>query len=276
MFLTVRHFQDQNVLRSFWQNWPLEPNQWKLLSKVSWELKEVLDKNWKKVVKILTDVDTIRLNDTAIMISNVLKWQWFTVNIENETYLKVMNQWKLNLPESYIDWEWFEPLEVARDAICDESYLNKNLFYRFWDDLNWKYPILKKYFSEKWESLWWSLINKYGLIYDLARWNLETKDTQLILVSQSDLPLIIMELDAIKKDLEVTPENLPFKCRNYYKKSWLQEDLYDKNAIWKWNFDIPMWYVWKFDLSHFRENNFDEIIKKAQIYLQNKSKNEKK
>lgn len=276
MFLTVRHFQDQNVLRSFWQNWPLEPNQWKLLSKVSRELKEVLDKNWKKVVKILTDVDTIRLNDTAIMISNVLKWQWFTVNIENETYLKVMNQWKLNLPESYIDWEWFEPLEVARDAICDESYLNKNLFYRFWDDLNWKYPILKKYFSEKWESLWWSLINKYGLIYDLARWNLETKDTQLILVSQSDLPLIIMELDAIQKDLEVTPENLPFKCRNYYKKSWLQEDLYDKNAIWKWNFDIPMWYVWKFDLSHFRENNFDEIIKKAQIYLQNKSKNEKK
>jgi len=276
MFLTVRHFQDQNVLRSFWQNWPLEPNQWKLLSKVSRELKEVLDKNWKKVVKILTDVDTIRLNDTAIMISNVLKWQWFTVNIENETYLKVMNQWKLNLPESYIDWEWFEPLEVARDVICDESYLNKNLFYRFWDDLNWKYPILKKYFSEKWESLWWSLINKYGLIYDLARWNLETKDTQLILVSQSDLPLIIMELDAIKKDLEVTPENLPFKCRNYYKKSWLQEDLYDKNAIWKWNFDIPMWYVWKFDLSHFRENNFDEIIKKAQIYLQNKSKNEKK
>lgn len=275
MFLTVRHFQDQNVLRSFWQNWPLEPNQWELLSKVCDRIKMILDENWKKIVKILTDTKTLRLSQTSNMILNILQENWISVTIENEPRLEVMDQWKLILPKSYVDWEWFYPLEIARDAICDEAYLNKNLFYRFWDDLNWKYPDLKKSFSRKWESLWRSLINKYWLIYDLIQWNLEKKDSQLILVSQSDLPLIIMELDAIKRDLEVTPKNLPFKCREYYKKSWLQENMYDKSATWKWNFDIPMWYVWQFDLENFKDNNFDEIIKKSQIYLLTKWKNEK-
>lgn len=274
MFLTIRHFHDENALKSFGQNGPLKPNQWELLHKTKENIEKILSTCWRNIVKILTDTHTNRLSETTNMLAEELKKDWIVVSIQDEARLHVMDQWDLILPDDYKDWEWFTPLDVARDAICDESYHNNNLFYRFWDHLNGKYPLLKDSFSRTGESMWRSLMNKYSLIYDLIH-NKFTKDNEtLLLVAQSDMPLLLMELKALEKELSVTPANLPYKCWEIYK-SWLQETMYDKSAIWDGNFDIPMWYVGNFDLSSFVKNWFDQIIYKASLLL-NKKYNEQK
>jgi hypothetical protein len=173
-----------------------------------------------------------------------------------------MDQGEPNLPDGYQDGEWFDPLDKAWDAICDEAYLNRNIFYRFGDGLDGKYPVLSSAFSRVGESLGWSMINKYSLIYDLVHGTLTNKDELLVVVAQSDLPLLIMELQALEGRADVTPENLPYKSWEVYK-SGLQDRMYDKNADGDGNFDIAMGYVGKYDLSDFVKSGFDLVIKNA-------------
>lgn len=258
-FLTVRHFADQNALKTYGHNGPLKLGQEKLLQstadKIMVELEEL------KKVRFLYTTKTRRISRTANLLAEVLNQKGVSVVFQHDIRLEVMDQGDLVLPNGYQDGEWFDPLDTAWDAICDEAYLNRNIFYRFGDDLNGKYPILSTAFSRFGESLGWSLINKYSLINDLIHGTFFKKDELLVIVSQSDLPLLVMELQAIER-VDVTPENLPYKSWEVYK-SGLQDKMYDKNTDGDGNFDIAMGYVGKFNLTDFIQSGFDRTVKNA-------------
>lgn len=265
MLITIRHFHDQNALKSFGHDAPLYPNQELLLHKTIEKLLTILS---EEKIKILYTKKTRRIHDTAHLIANELRRKWKHIELNHDPRLEVMDQWDLILPDNYKDGERFTPLDVARDIICDESYKNKNLFYKFWDHKDNAYPILKENFSRAWSSMAESLIKKYSLITDLIEMTSWNNDFHTVVVAQSDLPLILLELLEVQnKKRPLIPKELPFQCWDVYK-SWLQEEMYDKNAISEvWNFDTPMGYVGVFDLSKLKERNFHAIIKSAQWIL---------
>lgn len=274
MFLTLRHFHDQNALKTYGHDGPLKPNQEWLLQSTSNQIIDVLNELDLKKVCLLYTEKTRRIKQTARLIADVLSSTWIEVRFQHDKRLEVMDQWDLILPENYKDWDRFTPLDEAWDAICHESYANKNILYRFWDGLNGKYPILDAAFSRVWESMGYSLINKYSLIYSFINNRIVAKDEQLLVVAQSDLPLIVMEMQALQSQQNITPENLPYKCWEIYK-SGLQDKMYDTTVQEKWNFDTPMGYVGRFDLSDLRNNGFADILKNAEMFLLDKYNNEK-
>jgi len=265
-FFTIRHLYDQNALRAYGHDAPVKPGQDDILATAAEKIIAEL-KNLKKVnVRLLYTAKTSRISETAHLLAEILCRNGVGAIFQHDVRLEVMDQGNLILPDNYQDGEWFAPLDTAWDAICEEAYLNRNIFYRFGDSLNGRYPILARSFSRLGESLGWSLINKYSLIYDLAHGKLAKDDELLVIVAQSDLPLIIMELNALKERPNVTPENLPYKCWEVYK-SGLQDQMYDKNAVGDGNFDVPMGYVGKFNLSSFAKSGFDLTIKNAGLLL---------
>ena len=261
-FLTVRHFSDQNVLRTCGHDGPLKTGQEEILKTTAEKIMAELKKSGKKVVRFLYTAKTRRMSETARLITEILHQNGVSVVLEHESRLEVMDQGDLDLPDDYQDGEWFDPLDFAWDAICDEAYLNRNIFYRFGDSLDGKYPALGTAFSRLGESLGWSLINKYSLIYDLIHGKFTKDDELLVIVAQSDLPLLIMEMKALECRSDITPANLPYKCWEVYK-SGLQDKMYDKNADGDGNFDIAMGYVGKFNLTGFAQSGFDITVKIA-------------
>ena len=261
-FLTIRHFADQNALKSFGHDGPIKPGQGKLISATADRVMAEVEKSGVKAVRVLYTAKTRRISETAILIAEVLRQKGVSVVFQHDTRLEVMDQGDLVLPEAYQDGEWFTPLDTAWDAICDEAYLNRNIFYRFGDSLRGKYQSLSSAFANVGESLGWSLINKYSLIFDLIYGTLANKDELLVVVAQSDLPLILLELQALEGLADITPENLPYKSWEVYKNG-LQDRMYDKNAVGDGNFDIAMGYVGSYDLVNFAKSGFDQIIKKA-------------
>ena len=268
-FLTVRHLSDQNALKAYGHDGPLKPGQDNLLMTAAEKIMAELKESGKKVVRFLYTAKTRRITETANLFAEVLRQNGVSVVFEHDVRLEVMNQGDLILPDGYQDGEWFDPLDVAWDAICDEAYLNRNIFYRFGDNLGGKYPVLSTAFSHPGESLGWSMINKYSLIYDLIHGKFAKDDELLVIVAQSDLPLLIMELNALEGRPDVTPENLPYKSWEVYK-SGLQDKMYDKNTEGDGNFDIAMGYVGKFNLSNFVKSGCDLIIKNAGLLLAEK------
>jgi hypothetical protein len=265
-FLTIRHFHDENALRTHGSNGPLKANQEDLIDKTAHEISSELLNTKKQKVRFLYTKKTRRIEETAKLISEKLINNGIEVVFQHETRLEVMDQGELNLPEDYQDGEWFTPLDIAWDVICDEAYGKKNIFYRFGDDLNGKYPVLTESFIKRGQSIGSSLIKKYSFIYDLIHNKFFKEDELLIIVSQSDLPFLIMELQILSKETGVDSKNLPYKCWEVYKAS-LQDKMYDKKAVGDGNFDIPMGYIGKFDLSDFVKNGFDKIIKNAGVLL---------
>lgn len=270
-FITIRHFCDQNALREYGHDAKLKPGQDILIKVTSGEVINEAKKQGKKIIRFLYTNKTRRIKETAEILSEILRQKGFNVKLEHDSRLEVMDQGELILPDNYKDGEWFDPLDVAWDVICDEAYLKQNIFYRFGDDLKGKYPILAKSFSRVGESLGWSLINKYSFIFDLANNKFSKEDELLVIVSQSDLPLLIMELQALEGRVDVTQINLPYKSWEVYK-SGLQNKMYDKNATGDGNFDIPMGYIGKFDLSSFVKSGFDITIKNVSLLLSEKIK----
>jgi hypothetical protein len=272
--ITLRHFHDENMLKTYGHDGPLKPGQDSLIATTTQQIVSELQKSNKEIIRLLYTEKTRRISDTAYLVTERLSKFGINIVFQHDTRLEVMDQGDLILPDNYQDGDWFTPLDVAWDVICDESYHNFNLFYRFGDHLNGKYPILKDSFSRTGESMGWSLMHKYSLIYDLIH-NKFIKNNELLLIAaQSDLPLLLMEFKALEGKYGITPENLPYKSWKIYK-SGLQEEMYDKHAIGDGNFDIPMGYIGKFDLSNFAKSGFDQIIKNAGLLL-NKQYHEKK
>ncbi|MFA5644326.1 MAG: hypothetical protein WC928_02245 [Patescibacteria group bacterium] len=267
-FLTVRHFVDQNALRTYGHDGPLKPGQEDLISVTAKKVIAEINSSRVRAVKILYTTKTRRIKETANFIAMAIQ-DSVSVVFQHDIRLEVMDQGNLVLPSSYQDGEWFDPLDIAWDAICDEAYLNDNIFYQFGDSLNGKYPILATAFSRLGESLGSSLINKYSLIYDLAQGKFTKDDELLVIVAQSDLPLLIMELQALERMSSITSANLPYKSWEVYK-SGLQEKMYDKNADGIGNFDIPMGYVGVFDLAGFTQSGLDITVRDAGYLLAQK------
>ncbi len=268
-FLTVRHLSDQNALKSYGHDGPLKPGQEILLMTTAEKIMAELKESKKRVIRFLYTAKTRRVVETADLLAKVLRQNGVSVVFQHDVRLEVMDQGDLILPDGYQDGEWFDPLDIAWDAICDEAYLNRNIFYRFGDSLGGKYPVLSDAFSRLGESLGWSMINKYSLIHDLIHGKFAKDDELLVIVAQSDLPLLVMELNALEGQLDVTPENLPYKSWEVYKLG-LQDKMYDKNTEGDGNFDIAMGYVGKFNLSNFVQSGFDLIIKNAGLLLAEK------
>jgi len=269
IFFTVRHLHDQNALKSHGHDGPLKPGQEDLLKKTAEKILVELKESEKKVVRFLYTAKTRRIRETANLLAEILNLNGVSVVFQHDARLEVMDQGDLILPDSYQDGEWFDPLDAAWDAICDEAYLNRNIFYRFGDSLGEKYSVLKEGFSRPGESLGWSMINKYSLIDDLVHGTFTKDDELLVIVAQSDLPLLIMELQILEGRTDVNPKNLPYKSWEVYK-SGLQDQMYDKNADGDGNFDIAMGYVGKFDLTGFARSGFDLTVKNAGLMLAGK------
>ncbi len=270
-FLTVRHLSDQNVLKTYGQDGPLVPGQDKLLMTTADKVLSKLGASGKNTIRILYTEKTRRIKDTAGLLVAIFQEKGINVVFQHDNRLEVMDQGDLILPETYQDGDWFDPLDTAWDAICDEAYVHQNIFYRFGDHMDGKYPILGTAFSRPGASMGWSLIQKYSLISDLINGQFAHPEELLVIVAQSDLPLILLELIVLTKWSDVIAENLPYKCWEVYK-SGLQDEMYDDTAIGDGNFDIPMGYVGSFDLSNFITNGFDQIVKNAQLFLQKQQK----
>lgn len=267
-FSVVRHLQDQNALLTHGHNGPLVPGQEKILdASVQTILKEMQESN-KTAVKIIYTNKTNRIRQTAEILAQGLQKQNIPVSLQHEKRLEVMDQGDLNLPSDYKDGEWFSPLEKAWDAICDEAYLHDNIFYKFGDSKGkgGVYPELDTAFSRSGESMGWCLINKYSLINDVVQGNLDVKENEfLVIACQSDLPLILMELQELSKQANVTKQNVPTKSWEVYKDGGLQD---------KMGYDIPMGYTKTFDLTDFKKHGFAKVVAKAGRYLESKTRQE--
>ena len=138
--VTIRHLHDANALRTFGQDGPLVPGQEARIAKMCARI--TAEAAGYERVRILYTQKTRRIHDTAVIVANHLRSQGFEAELVHDTRLEVMDQGELNLPPDYKDGEWFDPLDKAWDAICDEAYQERNIFYRFGDDLGGKYPDL--------------------------------------------------------------------------------------------------------------------------------------
>lgn len=259
--ITVRHLHDQNALRTYGQDGPLVSGQEECIAKMC--ARVAAEAAGYERVRILYTEKTRRIHDTAVIVANHLKAQGFEVELGHDCRLEVMDQGELILPPDYQDGEWFDPLDKAWDAICDEAYLERNIFYRFGDDLDGKYPALTGVFRRFGESMGWSLLNKYGFIADLV----EQEDSAelTLVVAQSDLPLLLMEMEVLCRQGTADPALLPYQCWEVYKTTGLQEAMYDHEAASRGdgNFDIPMGYVGVFDFAVFEKTGFNHILRQA-------------
>lgn len=268
-FSVVRHLQDQNALLSHAHDGPLVPGQEHILDASVQTISREMKANNKNAVRIIYTNKTNRIRQTAEILAQGLEKQNIPVSLVHEKRLEVMDQGDLNLPKGYKDGDWFTPLDKAWDAICDEAYLYDNIFYKFGDPKGkgGNYPELGKAFSRRGESMGWCLINKYSLINDVVEGNLGVKDNEfLVIACQSDLPLILMELQQLSTQKDVNAQNLPEKSWEVYKQGGLQD---------KMGFDIPMGYTKVFDLTDFKDNGFVNVVAEAGRYLEGKAQNEK-
>lgn len=265
IFAVVRHLRDENALRSFGHNGPLVPGQEDILNQTADEIIKVMEEEQKTSVRILYTEKTRRIKETADILCEKMTQRGIAVIMQHEKRMEVMDQGDLVLPENYKDGEWFTPLDKAWDAICDEAYLYDNIFYSFGDakGKNQSYPELANAFSRTGQSMGWTLINKYSLICDILRSNIGLKENEfLVIACQSDLPLILIELQKLCGDPDVNSTNLPEKCWTVYKKGGLQDEF---------GYDIPMGYTKIYDLSELRDCGFVKIIDGARAFLEQKS-----
>ena len=71
-FLTVRHFADQNVLRTYGHDGPLKMGQEKLLLTTTEKIMAELGESGKKVVRFLYTEKTRRMSETASLLAEIL------------------------------------------------------------------------------------------------------------------------------------------------------------------------------------------------------------
>jgi len=256
--LTVRHMDDVNALREHGFNGPLQEGQEELLASIISGI-EVEIKS-ETTIRILYTSKTRRIKETAISIAECLNKK-YSVIMEDDSRLESIDRGELILPKSYQDGEWFYPLDEAWDAVNDEMFLHKNIFCRFGDHLNGKYPKLAESFFKPGNSFGESLIKKFSLICDLI--DREEADELVVIVGQSDLPLLLLELMVLANELEgVTAENLPYVYWDRYRSSLPKEIAYDRDGI-------EFGQVEKFDLSPIK-TGMAKIIKESYFLLCNR------
>lgn len=254
--LTVRHMDDVNALREHGFNGPLKEGQEELLASIISRIEaEIKNEN---TVRILYTSQTRRIKETAEKISGSLKERRLII-IEDDLRLESIDRGQLILPQEYQDGEWFDPLDEAWDIVNDEMFLYRNIFCRFGDPLNGKYPQLAASFFKPGNSFGESIIKKFSLICDLV--NRVESNELLVVVGQSDLPIMLLELLVLSKEIEgVTPENLPYVYWDRYKSGLPREIAYDREGIEFGQVNI-------FDLSCFVENGMTKVIESSKKIL---------
>lgn len=260
-FAVIRHLRDKNALKSYSMDGPLEENQENALDNTVDIILQEMKRHNKDSVHLIYTTSVKRITGTAKIFAKKMQEKHVKVSFHDNELLEVMDQGDLNLPSEYKDGDWFHPLDVAWDAICDEAYLYDNLFYKFgsYKGKFKEYPELKDAFSRPGESMGWSLINKYDFISDVIENKLDVKDNEfLVIVCQSDLPLLLLELQELSKDPTANYINFPRKSWEVYKQGGLQD---------KMGYDIPMGYTQIFDLSELEKSGFSKEIRRSGQYL---------
>jgi len=259
--LTVRHMDDANALREHRFDGPLKEGQEELLASIVSGIEAEI-KN-ETTVRILYTSETRRIKETAEKVSEYLSKK-YSVIMEDDSRLVSIDRGELILPDNYQDGEWFFPLDEAWEYANEEMFLHKNIFYRFGDHLHGKYPKLAESFSQPGNSFGESLIKKFSLICDLI--DREETDELTVIVGQSDLPLLLLELLVLTREMEgVTAENLPYIYWNRHRSNLPREIIYDREGI-------EFGQVKKFDFSSLIKTGMVEIIKESYLLLCRESK----
>ncbi|MEL6649679.1 MAG: hypothetical protein AAFQ87_02620 [Bacteroidota bacterium] len=260
--ITVRHMDDVNGLRQYGFNGPLKPGQEELLDSIVQNLTGLLSE--KIQVKMLYSSLTRRIKETAEAVQARLL-ESLSVELLDDPRLESIQRGVLILPENYQDGEWFNPLDEAWEAANDELFLERNPFYRFGDPYHGKYPHLEQSFAEPGNSFGEALMKKFSLITEL----INTEDELVVVVGQSDLPLLLRELFVLCREMDgVTAENLPYVYWDRYRSHEPKETAYDREGI-------PFGHVEQFDLSLFSETGMKEIISSAYDNLNKQFKSTK-
>jgi len=260
--ICVRHLQDQNVLKSYGLNGPLVDGQEDKIESASKKiLEETRNGNFNRIRILYTD-KTIRIEQTAKMLASELKKNGeIEISTETDERLNIFYQGEVLLPINYKDGEHFDPLMQAWDAISDEAYIYRNIDYRFGDGYGFKkYPLLAKSFLKSGESVADLLIRRYSLIVDILSGKLRGENELLVLCTQSDLPLLLLELQEVGRMGNIRQEELPFICWQVYKEK------IQKN----YNGDIPMGYTISLDLSDLVNSDFKEVVMLAKKNIEDR------
>jgi hypothetical protein len=262
--ITIRHMDDVNALREHGFNGPIKDGQEKLLASIVNKIKTEM-KN-KNSVRILYTSETRRIKETAEKIMSCFENKHLVI-MEDDCRLNSIDRGKLILPEEYQDGDWFHPLDEAWEAVNDEMFLHKNIFCRFGDPLNGKYPKLADSFSEPGNSFGDSIVKKFSLILDLI--NRAENDELFLIVGQSDFPILLSELLLLSDEIEgVTPNNLPYIYWDRYKSSLPKEVAYDREGIDFGQVDF-------FNLSTLIKTKMVNIIKESKEVLINQKRKRK-
>lgn len=218
---------DVNALREHGFNGPLQEGQEELLTSIVGGIEAEI-KN-KTTIRILYTSKTRRIKETALGIAECLGKK-YSVTMEDDLRLESIDRGELILPEIYQDGDWFSPLDDAWEYANDEMFLHKNIFYRFGDHFHVKYPKLSESFSKPGNSFGESLLKKFSLLCDLI--NRKEDDELVVVVGQSDLPLLLLELMVLTNEIEgVTAENLPYIYWDRYKSNLPRETAYDREGV---------------------------------------------
>jgi len=254
--LTVRHMDDVNALREHGFDGPLKEGQEQLLASIIKSIEAVVTET--KKIRILYTSETRRIKETALGIAEYLSKK-YSVVMEDDSRLVSIDRGELILPDNYQDGEWFFPLDEAWEYANEEMFLHKNNFYRFGDHFHGKYPKLAESFSQPGNSFGESLIKKFSLICDLI--GRKETDELTIIVGQSDLPLLILELLVLTREMEgVNYKNLPYVYWDRYRSNLPREIIYDREGI-------EFGQVGRFNLSPLIETGMVEIIKESYLLL---------
>jgi len=259
----VRHLEDINNLKEFGLDGILKPNQERESDKISKELIDLAVEEGAEVIDIFSSnqnraSETARKLDESI---NSIKPGFSKLNIDKR--IRDLNQGTPNLPGDYSEGQDFEPLRDAWNIFWDETFVKKDLLYRFGSpessDGIRKFPELEGAFSEYGECYAQLAERLYDFTYELFTQEKQSKPNNMIgLVGHSITFGVMHELAVISKDYTDKFPNKPIPLGELPKITWEYFDKLKKGVLNK--------------NPEYGEINFCDITKmKDEIFLENLS-----
>ena len=217
--------------------------------------------------------------ETAKLVENNLASRQLKLNIVSEIdpNLREIEQGKFILPEDYKPGDSFIGLKVAGKIFSTETFnLNDssrdNLDYHFGDPLlqengTYKYPELRKYFSEPGESYRDVLVRFYSQVIKLSK-NLERFSDKIepVIFTHGQPHQIFTNLSEVAEKIET--ENFTFEVGSLPRICW---DLYQT----KRKGVIPFGEIAFVSIEHICKPKIIELLKKEVTYLVNNNSTSK-
>lgn len=198
----VRHLCDRNLLRGNFCDAPLIPGQEQEAESIA---KQIVSIAQNKKIIVFTS-NKIRALETTDMLFRFISNE-YDLNVDDR--IRELDQGKYILPDSYKEGDFFPPLQKAWNLYFEQTFKNKNYFYRFADPLRYQNckPIhedLDRSFYEYGENQNEFSIRYLSFLVDLLKLINSNKDKHFVIVTHQAIIARIIEFTSIYEYIQNT------------------------------------------------------------------------